>query len=959
MSELRFVGDMRLAYGAALAVAAAALAVWIYRRQFRQESRRWLPILLITLRATAVAMVVLLLAGPVWQHREVIPQNGRVIVLVDESQSMQVQDRQASIAEKALAAKSLGWWATSDFDTSASEAAGLLRDAIATIDGLSARNDERSIPQTCKKVAKDLEKAAAKLDTFQSRHPSLQSVGVSSEFVSQAADSSEKAALAVRPQEAMQKAISYFYGSILRRARSLQQLCEDDTEPAERLRQRLEELRPMMSGMQAQLDASYDAWMATETTLSQEPAKAALHKYDETNRWQRAAAILSDPQHGLLSQLARVHDVRLIGLDGDICRVRWESGQPTGVAPSMAAPAAAASTNLNFELDRLIGNAAAVDDHADGSGDALPRAAVVLLSDGRHNSGRSPLETARQLAARGVPLHAVVLGSERVPADLAMVSVEVPNSAFREDQIHGRLVLADHMPPGKPFTVQITADGRPLWQQVLKTAGAGLRSVEFTLSIREAVDRLLAGKSEAVHVNSLPLSLQARVLPVAGELRGDNNTTTTSLRALTRRYRLLLVDGRPRWELRYVRNLFERDQRWQVTAVMPTAKADQAGLPRGNGAEEFPPDRDALFDYDVIMLGDIPAERFRAEELQWLKEFVEQRGGGLVLLDGSRGGLRSIAASSAGDLVPVKWLNPGSSSESQSLQWRLTQAGRRMPALMLSAKDEDNDELWSQLPAAHQSTSVEALPGSEPLVQLVASAVQRPAVVLQRFGAGRVLYCASDETWRWRREVADLYHQRYWMQMTQWMMEEPFAASDAYLSLDVGSAAYPPGDSAQIRVRLRDESGRPVRQVQAQALLYRDGKLANTVLLEADTDGSGVFRGRSGPLSPGKYEVAVRAAGFADDHFRARTEFRVEPATTTELAELNCNHNLLSEMCKLTGGQALREYEAARVVDLLRPLTTQRVRESETRLWQSYWWFMPIVLLLGSEWWIRKRKGYL
>ncbi len=60
-----------------------------------------------------------------------------------------------------------------------------------------------------------------------------------------------------------------------------------------------------------------------------------------------------------------------------------------------------------------------------------------------------------------------------------------------------------------------------------------------------------------------------------------------------------------------------------------------------------------------------------------------------------------------------------------------------------------------------------------------------------------------------------------------------------------------------------------------------------------------------------------------------------------------------------SGGQYFREENIDRLADALAPLSHGRVIESETVLWQSYWWFIPLVLILGGEWFLRKRAGML
>ena len=343
-----------------------------------------------------------------------------------------------------------------------------------------------------------------------------------------------------------------------------------------------------------------------------------------------------------------------------------------------------------------------------------------------------------------------------------MVSCESPLSVFRDDQFRGKVVFQDRMPPGKDFTVRIEHNGQILWERSLATTGAGTQAVEFGFPIRDLVEREVGLESEALrntasrsrtgtglpeqlaatdpvtrsgdslHVHSVPLSLRVRISPVAGEQRQDNNDTSLHLRALTQRNRLLLVDGRPRWETRYLRNLFERDPRWETRCVLAGDALEVPELPRGDGENQFPADRAALLEQDLIVVGDIDAQVFRGDELQWLKDFVELRGGGLVFIDGSRQGLKSLAASSVGDLIPVKRLTAEGTLSTAAL-WRLTPTGQALFALRLAADDTDNATLWEKLPPPRRTVLSEAMPGTETLAEIVDAGRVAPALVLRRW----------------------------------------------------------------------------------------------------------------------------------------------------------------------------------------------------------------------------------
>jgi hypothetical protein len=228
---------------------------------------------------------------------------------------------------------------------------------------------------------------------------------------------------------------------------------------------------------------------------------------------------------------------------------------------------------------------------------------------------------------------------------------------------------------------------------------------------------------------------------------------------------------------------------------------------------------------------------------------------------------------------------------------------------------------------------------------------------MRAFGAGRVYYHAFDESWRWRYEVADEYHVRFWNQIADYIAEAPFAARDQYIQLDAGQLNYQPGEQAEIRVRLRDAQGRPVSDTAVSAVLYRDGQKVATITLAPDE--GGLYRGRTGALDAGTYEVGVDTAAVPPDQLKVRTQFNVAVRDSIERTLLSLNEDLLRQIGSAGGGGYLREEQCDQLVERLAPLSSGQVIESDTVLWQSWWWFVPIVLLLTLEWVLRKRAGML
>jgi hypothetical protein len=675
-----------------------------------------------------------------------------------------------------------------------------------------------------------------------------------------------------------------------------------------------------------------------------EPVRAALDRFDAMPRWKRVEAMLAHGPGALLRTLAERHHVELCLLSGRETPTVWVSDREGTPPPAALPEPAGATTNLSDGID------ARLDNSAPGS-----RTVAVLFSDGRHNEGRSPLAAARVRGGRRIPIHTIGVGGTRPPEDVAIVRVQAPESVFFKDRVRGEIVLKDDMPAGRPLALRIEAQGRTVWEKRLVTEPAPLRAVPFDFPVEELVERVRPPAEKGVERLHLPLAFRAVALPVEGEREPRNNAAEFHLNAVLQRRRVLLLDGRPRWETRYLRNLLDRDEQWEVHTLLADRGADASAWPRGSGPGRFPADRESLYAYDLVVFGEVPRQFLKMEELEWIRDFVGRRGGGVLFLDGRRGHVATYADTPLAPLFPVDWKGEGG----RPTGLRLTAQGARTPWLALAEEPDKNVELWSGLPAPRWVAPARPLPGAEVLLEALVGERRVPALALRRFGPGKALYAAFDESWRWRYEVADLYHQRFWNQAVREIMEPPFAVRDARVSLAADRPVYDAGSSAALRVRLRDAEGRPVAKAEAEAWIYRDGRRVHLVRLEPDENAGGVFRARTGPLPPGRYEVRVRREGQAEADPRVAVEFTVRPTEAGELVHLTCDEDLLRRLAATSGGEYFREEEAVQLPGRLERLSRRRVIESETPLAHGWAWFVPILALLTAEWVARKRSGML
>lgn len=653
-----------------------------------------------------------------------------------------------------------------------------------------------------------------------------------------------------------------------------------------------------------------------------------------------------------LERLRTSYEIRLFDLRGKLI---WSSSFDSALPTRDHFSAQQQTTPLGIALQERLRQSQTTDGTARSTIDTL-----ILITDGQDNQSVSPMDAIRSNLPEGCRMVTIGVGDEAEPLDLAILAADISTHVRPEDRLRGVLTIKEQVPAGTRYRLRVMHSGKDLHSKEIISAQRSIFEYEFDTPIDTVFEQKTIRPGPNLEHRAIPIDLECQIETTEGELTRENNHFLTSTWGVIKRNRILLLDPRGRWETRYIRNALERDPTWSVQSALG---------PKIFESDFFPKSRKDLLDFDLIIATLDSVTALDDVQASWFTSFVGETSGGIVWIDGNRSHIS--LAHPIGSIVPIEPIEPNRKSDPstdlQRLSWQLTATGVKQPAFRLGTGESSPEKIWTELPVPHTYRTIRVKPGAESCAELIRGRETAvPMIVTSLFGQGRVVYFATDETWRWRYSVADLYHQRFWSQIATWCMRTPFVVSGDFIALDAGKRIYRPEEQVVVRAKLLDDRRQPLENALVHMIVSNNDKVIARIPMESVSSSTGMYTGVLGPFlnsdmkaqfTPGIYRVQVETSGVPPNALGVSTSFQLVSTVDIEMERLACNRALLEEMASVGSGKYLPLTDADQVIVELENSSTGRIIEQDTLLWQSFPWFVAIMGLLTMEWIARRRCG--
>ncbi|MEF8815197.1 MAG: hypothetical protein V5A58_00245 [Salinibacter sp.] len=548
---------------------------------------------------------------------------------------------------------------------------------------------------------------------------------------------------------------------------------------------------------------------------------------------------------------------------------------------------------------------------------------IVLVSDGQHNTGQSPLRVADRSP---VPVHTVTVGDTTRQRDLRVQSVTTNERAYLDSSVPVRVVLSVSDGPGAPISVTLEQSGRTLDErQVRLPNGTGEVTADLTFEPEQA------GLQQ----------LTVRVPELSGEVTARNNAQSVSLRVLESKRQVLVLGAAPSPNMSALRRVFEQNADTDVTARTPT--------PEGTFLEGPLPDD--LSAFDVVVLAGFPSAPVPNDVVERIATLIDDGTPALFFLDPQT----DLAAWTEhfSEALPAR---PEATTNLSEASFSVPERAREHPVFRI---EEAEVSLFERLPPVQAPASAWS-PTPDAEVLGTAAATDAPVLVVRRRAGQRTAAFLGTGVWRWTLLPSELDAAApLWpglaSNLLRWVSTE---GNDSPVRVRPTASTFGGTESVSFTGQVYDQSMQPVSDATVEMTVT--DSTGTEYPYTMDPVGPGQYTLDIGTLPEGTYQYAATARRSETELGTDEGEFSVAPLRI-EYQAPRADPVFMRQLANRSGGTAYTPETVDRLSGALSgqdSFSSEVVRQSsEAELWRTSLFLIAILVLLAGEWTLRKYLG--
>ena len=289
-----------------------------------------------------------------------------------------------------------------------------------------------------------------------------------------------------------------------------------------------------------------------------------------------------------------------------------------------------------------------------------------------------------------------------------------------------------------------------------------------------------------------------------------------------------------------------------------------------------------------------------------------------------------------------------------------TTAGKLSGVWLLKSETNEHSLSWDEMPSLYGLNRF-------PLIRVAATVLSEkvgdgsgddsePLFAFQRYGEGMTAILSTGETWQWQMQLPkeNEQHERLWRQITRYLSKQVLGPVQRHVSQDNLTRWTP----TKFAYTIRDSSYEKQENLQATLEIESPSGKQMRLALDESLDDIGLYQADFLPEETGVYQVHLSAmdehavvVGESDDRIVVEEDHR-------EFKQAQFDEAFLQSLASHSGGAYLSLNDLETLPQKIPIPVHDNTQEFLLHLWHLPVFYILLVLVLVSEWYLRRKRGY-
>ncbi len=626
-------------------------------------------------------------------------------------------------------------------------------------------------------------------------------------------------------------------------------------------------------------------------------------------------------------------------------------------------------------------------------------AGIVLFSDGNQQTPEEGIAI-QALQENDVPVFSVGVGEDSAWRDLRIRRLNAQRTHFDQSPVVLNVELEAIGFAGEQIQVDVMENGLAVQSEQCSITDPVQNTnvrIQFVPQKKEWVEYEV--QAHLADDKTLVPGSDPKTIPENERVK-ENNSRSFLVDNTEKVYRVLYYSGRPNWEHKFIRRALEDEKQMKVASLILMSRGNRQFVYRGartgmtnplfdgfeNDQEKYgrydepiylrigvneselvkgyPDEAEELFSYHVIILGGLNPEDFSERQLELTREFVDRRGGALLVFGGERAFEKgSYAGSVFESMLPVMLEEKDTRMDTFILQdfFRIspTTEGEIVGTWSLSNDAIENRRLWSQMPELFGLNEFAFTRAGATIWAKTRSPVEeldeRPFFVVQRYGNGKCAVLATPETWPWQMEtdVANPAHERIWRQIVRSLV----ADVPKPILFRNKKDDYTAGESASFEFLIRDKLFQEREGINLEVKVKTPSEREVSLNMDESIEEMGIYKTKWQPDEAGVYSLTITATDRDGQSVGEYEESFLVTPDQNEFERVQYNPQYLKEMADKTGGSFFSLEQLEEVPGQIPWTPGEEMETVQLHVWHNPIFFIILILMMTLDWYLRRKRG--